>query len=82
MNTLEQLIVFIPAMLVFAEFVSTQWAAILGLVFVIGRAVYFVGYRNAANKRGWGFLISAVPQLVLLVGALMGSGLAAWRGLS
>ncbi len=82
MNTLEQLIVFVPSMICFATFVSERWAAIFGLVFVVGRMVYAIGYRKAADKRGWGFMISAIPQLILLVGGLIYAGLAAYRGLA
>lgn len=82
MNTLEQLIIFVPSMICFATFVSERWAAILGLVFVAGRLVYAIGYRQAADKRGWGFMISAIPQLILLVGGLIYAGLAAYRGLA
>ncbi len=80
MNTLEQLIMFVPSMLCFATFVSERWAVILGFVFIIGRIVYAIGYRKAADKRGWGFLISTVPVLILLVGGLIYAGLAAYRG--
>ncbi len=76
MNTLEQLMVFVPSLWVFATYVSTNWAAGLGAVFVIGRLVYFVGYAKAADKRGIGFLISALPLLVLMIGGLVGAGLA------
>jgi glutathione S-transferase len=82
MNTLEQLIVFVPSMICFATFVSERWAAVLGLVFVAGRMVYAIGYRKAPDKRGWGFMISAIPQLILLVGGLIYAGLAAYRGLA
>jgi glutathione S-transferase len=80
MNTLEQLIIFIPSMLCFAEFVSARWAAILGLIFIVGRIVYFIGYRQAAEKRSWGFLISSLPTLALLIGSLIGAGMAAYSG--
>ncbi len=76
MNTLEQLMVFVPSLWVFATYVSTSWAAGLGAVFVIGRLVYFVGYAKAADKRGIGFLISALPLLALMIGGLVGLGLA------
>ena len=55
------------------------WAAGLGLVFIVGRAVYSSGYRKAANKRGLGFGLSALPVLVLMIGSLIASELAAWR---
>jgi uncharacterized membrane protein YecN with MAPEG domain len=78
-NTLEQLIMFIPAILVFAHFVSATWAAGLGLLFVVGRILYFTGYVRAADKRSIGFGLSALPVMVLLTGGLIGAGMAAWR---
>ncbi len=79
MNTLEQLMVFLPSLWTFATFVSAPWAAGLGLVFVIGRLVYFFGYRKAADKRGIGFGISALPTMALLIGGLIGAVMAALR---
>ena len=57
----------------------TTWAASLGLVYVIGRLVYFIGYTRAANKRGIGFLISALPTMILMLGGLIGAAMAALR---
>lgn len=79
MNTLEQLMVFLPSLWTFATFVSAIWAAGLGLVFVIGRLVYFYGYTRAANKRGIGFGISGLPTMILMIGGLVGAVLAAIR---
>ena len=71
-NTLENLIIFIPAVLLFASYVSVRWAAILGLVFVVARVVYAVGYLNAAEKRSIGAGITGIVDIVLVVGALIG----------
>ena len=71
-NTLEQLIVFIPAIYGFARYVSESWAAGIGIIFVVGRIVYFFGYRAAAGKRGPGALLSAPPSYTLLIGAIIG----------
>ena len=76
-NTLEQLIIFVPSMMMFSSFVSAPIAAILGLAFVIGRALYFRGYVAEASKRGTGFAIGAVAQILLLLGALIGAGIKA-----
>jgi len=76
-NTLEQLIIFVPSMWMFSSLVSAQIAAVLGVVFVIGRALYFRGYVAEASKRGTGFLISAAAQMTLLIGALVGAGIKA-----
>ena len=78
-NTLEQLMVFLPSLWTFATFVSERWAVILGLVYVVGRVVYFVGYSKAANKRGIGFMIGALPTMALLFGGLIGAAMAALR---
>ena len=71
-NTLENLIIFIPAVLLFASYVSVRWAAILGLVFVVARVVYAVGYLSAAEKRSIGAGITGIVDIVLVVGALIG----------
>ena len=79
MNTLEQMMVFLPSLWTFATFVSASWAAGLGLVYVIGRTVYFVGYTKAANKRGMGFGISGLPTMILMIGGLVGAVMAALK---
>ena len=76
MNTLEQLIIFGPAIITFTVYVSAWVAAALGVVFIIGRAVYFRGYVRAAEARHLGFNLSVVPNMVLLVGGGLG---AIWR---
>ena len=71
-NTLEQLIVFLPALVIFAHYLSAYVAAALGALFIIGRAVYFRGYVKAAEARHAGFLLSSIPVGILLVGAIWG----------
>jgi glutathione S-transferase len=73
-NTLESLIVFIPAVLIFALYVSERWAAVLGAVFVVSRAVYALGYYRAAEKRGLGAGIGGLVTGALVVGGLIGLG--------
>lgn len=73
MNTLEQLIIFIPALWSFAIFVDVNTAAGLGAVFIIGRLLYFVGYTKAAEKRSIGFGLSTLPMLALLIGGIFGA---------
>lgn len=69
MNTLEQLVMFLPALWLFGTYVSAYWAWPLGLVFIIGRGVYAVSYVRDPKSRSLGFLLSALPTLTMLMGA-------------
>ncbi len=71
-NTLEQLIAFLPALWLFAALVSAPWAAILGAVFVVGRALYARAYVRNPALRGPGFGLGAGATMILLAGALIG----------
>jgi len=71
-NTNEQLMIFLPSLWLFGLYVSATWAAILGAIYLVGRAAYAVGYIKAAEKREFGFGLSAGPTLILLLGALYG----------
>lgn len=73
MNTLEQLIIFIPALWAFAIFVNVTWATVLGAIFIVGRALFFAGYVKAAEKRSLGFSLSMLPTLALLIGGIYGA---------
>jgi glutathione S-transferase len=76
MNTLEWMPVFLPALWLFAVYVSDWLAASVGLVWIAGRILYLIGYSRAAEKRGPGFGIQALAGLLLLLGAL---GATIWR---
>ncbi len=70
-NTLEQLVVFLPALWIFAFFISPVWAAALGAVFIIGRAIYARSYVKDPKGRSLGFGLSMIPALLLLIGILI-----------
>lgn len=72
-NTMEQLIVFIPALWMFGLYVHATSAAILGLVFVIGRAIYGVAYVQDPTKRSAGFGIGFLANAILLLGSIGGA---------
>jgi hypothetical protein len=80
MNTLELLIVLLPALPLFAYYVSVRWAVVLGLTYVVGRFLYFYAYVKAPEKRGLGYVVSYLPVVVLLAGGLGAAALAAFRG--
>jgi uncharacterized membrane protein YecN with MAPEG domain len=69
-NTLEWLPIFLPSMWLFAIYWSPTWAAWLGLLWLIGRIAYFLGYLSAPLRRYPGFFIQALAAFALLFGAL------------
>jgi len=71
-NTAEQLVLFIPAIYGFAYYVSEMWAASIGIVFLIGRIVYFFGYKNSGEKRLPGAIMSSWTSYIFVIGALIG----------
>ncbi len=75
-NTVEQLVIFLPAIFLFAHFVNAPIAAALGIVFIVGRALYARGYVIDPAKRGPGFLLTFLSNAVLLLGGLVGAILA------
>jgi uncharacterized membrane protein YecN with MAPEG domain len=77
-NTLEMLVVFVPAIWLFGMYLNPRWGAIIGVVFVVGRALYAIGYLRAAEKRELGAMLSFASLAVLLVGAVIGVVRALW----
>jgi glutathione S-transferase len=73
MNTLEQLVVVLPAMLICAYYWSPLLTAGLGVLFMIGRAMYFFGYTQAPARRHVGFMVGSIPTVILVVGAVIGA---------
>ena len=72
-NTLEQLVLFIPAIWFFALYVHALWAAGIGVIYLVGRAVYAVTYVKDPESRGTGMMLSIVPCWILVLGALAGA---------
>lgn len=77
LNTLEQLVVFIPSILLFGQYWSPYVAAGLGVVFVIGRLIYFFTYVKNPKSRELGFILTVGPNAILLGGAILGAARAA-----
>ncbi len=73
MNTLELLIMLLPALWVATAFVPPLWIALLGVVYLIGRFIYLRAYVADPSRRSLGFGLSALPIVVLLVIDLIGS---------
>ena len=69
-NTLEWMPIALPSMWLFAIYWSPAVAALLGLLWIVGRVIYFVGYVSEAKKRFPGFFIQALAASALVLGAL------------
>ena len=70
-NTLENLVIFIPALWMFSVLVNPLVGAGLGLVWILARAWYAISYARAPESRGPGFMVAMVIQLVMLAAVLV-----------
>ena len=78
LNTLEWLPIYLPSMWLFAIYWNSNVAAALGLVWIIGRIVYFTGYVSEARRRFPGFFIQSCAGALLLIGAAGRIAYLAW----
>lgn len=72
-NTLEQLIVLVPALWLFGWYVNAVVAAVLGLLFIAGRFVYRTRYLADPAARALGVAIGGLATITLLAGGLIGA---------
>ena len=72
MNTLEWMPTFLVPLWLCAIYLNDTAAAVLGLVWICGRTLYFTGYSKAVEKRLPGFFIQGTACLLLFVGAIAG----------
>jgi uncharacterized membrane protein YecN with MAPEG domain len=70
-NTLEQTAIAIPVYLcwgVVASHAMLAMVAAAGILFLVGRLLFFIGYSGGAASRAFGFALTFYPTLVLLIG--------------
>jgi glutathione S-transferase len=72
MNTLEWLPTFLIPLWLCAIYLNDIGAAALGVVWIGGRVLYFIGYSKAVPKRLPGFFIQSAACTLLFIGALIG----------
>jgi glutathione S-transferase len=80
MNTLEWMPTFLVPLWLCAVYLSDIGAAVLGLVWILGRVVYFAGYRQAVEKRFPGFFMQSTACALLFIGATAGVVMRLWGG--
>jgi glutathione S-transferase len=72
-NTLEQIIVLLPGMYLFSRYFNPLFAAALGAVYLVGREIYGFTYVKDPSKRTLGYVLTALPTLLLVIGGLCGA---------
>ena len=77
-NTLEWMPIFLPSLWLCAIYLSDAGAAVLGVLWIVGRYVYYVGYTREVQRRLPGFFIQSMACLLLIVGAIAGMISDAW----
>ena len=71
-NTLEQLMITLPAMWVCAHYFRADIAAMRGLAFLIGRFLYSYLYIKSPKSRAPGFVIGFFANIILVGCGLYG----------
>jgi len=71
-NMLEALVVFLPALWIFAYYMNAIVAAVVGVVFLLSRVLYVRGYLADPKRRAAGALTTFIINVVLVVGGLAG----------
>ena len=66
-NTMQQLVIFLPLLWIYAHYVNPVWAAGLGAVFIIGRFIYRAAYVKDPASRSIGFTLTFLPSVVMAV---------------
>ena len=72
-NTLEQLIVFLPALFACAFFANDMLAVACGVGFLVGRTWYFRSYVADPDSRGKGMILTMASSIILLISGLIGA---------
>lgn len=64
LNTLEQLVLFLPVLWIFANQVSDLAAGIAAAVWLVGRVIYSAAYMGDPAKRSFGFMIGLLAFVI------------------
>ncbi len=75
-NTLENIVIFLPGLWLFATYVSPMIAALLGVLFIVGRGIYAQRYVADPPSRSIGVAMSFGANVILVIGGTIGGLLA------
>lgn len=70
-NTVEQIVIFLPALWVASLYFQGWWAPAIGLVWCLGRIIYAFVYGDS-KARFPGFALTIFPTLILIVLGIIG----------
>jgi glutathione S-transferase len=73
LNTLEHIVLFLPALALFTIFQGGFWAAVIGVFWPVGRIIYAVCYARDPRSRLPGFIMAMLATLILLFGGALGA---------
>ena len=68
MNTLEQVVLFVPLLVLAAALWGDRIASAYGLLWSIGRILFILTYAKDPAKRTVGFILSAGTSMLVLIG--------------
>ena len=74
-NTVEQLVMFLPLVVLTGMIWGDLAGGVYGGIWAIGRLLYVVTYAKAADKRGLGFMLSGGLSMLVLIGLIVTLGL-------
>lgn len=80
LNTIELLVMFVPACWLAGRYVAPLWVGLLGAVYLVGRLLYLRAYVREPSTRGLGFVLSFVPTILLMLIGLVGAAVALAKG--
>lgn len=72
MNTLENAVLMLPLLWLYAGFIDDLGAAVQGGIWLVGRIWYAIAYQNDPKKRSGGFSLALLAFASLGLGALWG----------
>lgn len=72
MNTLELIVILLPALYLSARYWSPTLVAVGGAVYLVGRLVYWKAYTKDPSTRSMGFGLSMFPIVAMLGATLVG----------
>ncbi|MCB1609396.1 MAG: MAPEG family protein [Xanthomonadales bacterium] len=66
-NTVEQFVMFLPALLIAMPLLGDIYSAVLALLWMVGRVLFAQGYMRDPSARGTGFIITVGALAIAVI---------------